>query len=47
VVHAASAQQLIDDLGAQPLSLHRDPNWGHALITPSVLSVVQQWLGAL
>ena len=47
VVHAASAQQLIDDLGAQPLTLHRDPNWGHALITPTVLSVVQQWLGAL
>ena len=47
VVHAASAQQLIDDIGAQPLTLHRDPNWGHALITPTVLSVVQQWLGAL
>ncbi len=47
VVHAASAQQLIDDLGAQKLTLHRDPNWGHALITPTVLSVVQQWLGAL
>ena len=47
VVHAASAQKLIDDLGAQPLTLHRDPNWGHALVTPTVLSVVQQWLGAL
>ena len=47
VVHAASAQKLIDDLGALPLTLHRDPNWGHALITPTVLSVVQQWLGAL
>ena len=47
VVHAASAQQLIDDLGNQPLTLHRDPNWGHALITPSVLSVVERWLRAL
>ena len=47
VVHAASAQKLIDDLGALPLTLHRDPNWGHALITPTVLSVVKQWLGAL
>ena len=47
VVHAASAQQLIDDLGHQPLTLHRNPNWGHALITPTVLSVVQRWLEAL
>ena len=47
VVHAASARQLIDDLGHQPLTLHRDPDWGHALITPKVLSVVQRWLGAL
>ena len=47
VVHAASAQQLLDDLGHQPLTLHRDADWGHALITPSVLSVVQRWLGEL
>ena len=47
VVHAAAAQQLIDDLGQQKLTLHRDPNWGHALITPAVLSVVQRWLKAL
>ena len=47
VVHAASAQQLIDDLGNQPLTLHRDPDWGHALITPAVLSVVKRWLRAL
>ena len=44
VVHAGSAQQLIDDIEDQPLTLHRDPDWGHALITPTVLSVVQQWL---
>ena len=47
VVHAASAQQLIDDLEHQPTTLHRDAAWGHALITPAVLSVVQRWLGAL
>ena len=47
VVPAASAQRLIDELGHQPLTLHRDPDWGHALITPTVLSVVQQWLEAL
>ena len=47
VVHAGSAQQLIDDIGDQPLTLHRDPGWGHALITPTVLSVVQRWLKAL
>ena len=47
VVHAASAQQLIDDLRHQPLTLHRDPHLGHALITPTVLSVVQRWLGGL
>ena len=47
VVHAASAQKLIDDIGDQPLTLHRDLNWGHALITPRVLSVVQRWLEAL
>ena len=47
VVHTASAQQLIEDLGHQPLSLHRDPDWGHALITPPVLSLVQRWLEAL
>ena len=47
VVHAASAQQLIDDLGHQPLTLHRDPQWGHALIKPTVLLVVQRWLGGL
>ena len=47
VVHAASAQQLIDDLEQQPLTLHRDAAWGHALITPAVLSVVQRWLQAL
>ena len=47
VVHAASAQQLMDELGNQPLTLHREPDWGHALITPPVLSVVQRWRGAL
>ena len=47
VVHTASAQQLIDELGNQPLTLHCGPDWGHALLTPPVLSVVQQWLGAL
>ena len=47
VVHAASAQKLIDDIGDQPLTLHRDLNWGHALITPTVLSVVLRWLEAL
>ena len=47
VVHAAAAQQLIDDLEHQPLTLHREAAWGHALITPPVLSVVQRWLEAL
>ena len=47
VVNAASAQQLIDDLEHQPTTLHRDAAWGHALITPAVLSVVQRWLGTL
>ena len=47
VVHTASAQQLVDDLQHQPLTLHRDAAWGHALVTPAVLSVVQRWLEAL
>ena len=47
VVPAASAQRLIDDLGHQPLTLHREPEWGHALITPTVLSMVQRWLEGL
>ena len=47
VVPAESAQQLIDALGHQPLTLHRDPTWGHALITPRVFVVVQRWLEGL
>ena len=43
---ALAARQKLKIL-LQPLTLHRDPNWGHALITPTVLSVVQEWLGAL
>ena len=47
VVPEESAQQLIDALGHQPLTLHRDPTWGHALITPRVFVVVQRWLEGL
>ena len=47
VVPAESAQQLIDALGHQPLTLHRGPTWGHALITPRVFVVVQRWLEGL
>ena len=44
VVPPSSCRGLLDALDRQPHTLHRDPSWGHALITPAVLSVVIGWI---
>ena len=44
VVSAACHQQLLDALSHQAIQIHRDPSSGHALITPQVLGIVDQWL---
>ena len=44
VVSAAGHQQLVDALSNQTIQVHCDPSSGHALITPQVLGIVEQWL---
>ena len=44
VVSAACHQQLLDALSNQTIQVHCDPSSGHALITPRVLRIVDQWL---
>ena len=47
VVHPSCQQQLLDQLGSQVESIHRGPDWGHALITAEVLAVVERWIESL
>lgn len=44
VVSAACHQLLLDALSSQTVQVHCDPVSGHALITPQVLRIVDQWL---
>ena len=44
VVSATCHQQLLDALSNQTIQVHCDPSSGHALITPRVLRIVDQWL---
>ena len=47
VVHPSCQQQLLDQLGSQVERIHRGPDWGHALITTEVLTVVERWIESL
>ena len=44
VVSEACHQQLLDALSNKTIQVHCDPSSGHALITPRVLRIVDQWL---